>query len=75
MRYLRTVCIATSLCLVVLLIRSALTVILQVLAGEATGTAFLEHGLVQLVVIAILLGWLAGTLWYGVRRFILRTRT
>lgn len=74
MRYLKTVAVAISLCMVLLLIRSALRAIISVLGGEGTGIAFLEHGLIQLVIISVLLGWLAGSLWYSVRRFILRTR-
>lgn len=74
MRYLKTVSIAISLCMVLLLIRSAVRAIMSVLGGEGMGIAFLEHGLLQLVIISVILGWIAGTLWYGVRRLILRTR-
>lgn len=74
MKYLKTVCVAIAFCMVALIIRSAVRSIMSVLGGEATGSIFLEHGLMQLALVAVLVGWLAGSLWYGVRRFVLRTR-
>ena len=74
MKYVKTVCAAIGLCMVLLIIRSAVRGVTSVLGGEGTGIVFLEHSLIRLVIISVLLGWIAGTFWYGVRRFIVRIR-
>ena len=74
MVYLRTIAVAIGLCTIVLVIRSATNVVLPTLQGEATGVAFSRQSLIEVVRVAFILGWVSGTLWYGVRRFMLRIR-
>ena len=68
MSYAKTVGIAIGLCTMVLFLFSILHALVPVLRGSATGIGIVWRGVIESLIASILLGWIAGTVWYFARR-------
>ena len=68
MSYTKTVLISFFICFAV--IGTATTTISLLLAAHsrATGLAFSRRGLVELLLASLVSGWIAGSVWFLVRR-------
>jgi len=66
--YLKTVAVAIGLVLCLLVFRSIVAAIRPIAGQHATGFAFVLGGAIEAVVASVALGWLAGTVWYLIRR-------
>jgi hypothetical protein len=52
----------------VLFLFSILHALVPVLRGSATGIGIVWRGVIESLIASILLGWIAGTVWYFARR-------
>jgi hypothetical protein len=65
--YIRTILIATGLCMIALFVRSILYAVVPVVHGRATGIAVVRRGAIEFLIASIVLGWVSGTLWFAIR--------
>jgi len=68
MLYAKTVAVAVGMALMALMFLSVAVTVLMIYKAKATGIAFTIKGLRESLLLAIVLGWLGGTVWYFVLR-------
>jgi hypothetical protein len=66
--YAKTVAVAVGIALMVLLIWSVAVTAFMIYKAKTTGIAFTIRGMRESLVLALILGWLGGSIWYLVLR-------